>query len=1338
MESVKSAIQTSLTAFVTGNLTKNSLALFEALGYATDRRASLDRPTFLQFKNSFIPVDSHFNEEKAQVKQWKHVDLLFQLSGNELIKTTDMFDSKVVVTKDDGNKIAIESYLFFVVGLESQSYSRTQLSHIPREINRLFPMPAMILFKYGSFLTLAVIDRRLHRRDESKDVLEKVTLIKDISIISPHRAHIEILFDLSLDELKENSKEPITNFIALHNAWRKTLNISELNKKFYRQIADWFYWAVSNVEYPLAPNITNERENASINVIRLLTRIIFVWFLKEKNLVPDDLFDEKKITAILKDDDLQSEKKWNYYRGILQNLFFATLNQKMNTEKEPKNREWVSEKRASSGYNEDYTIANKYRFPELFKNPEQALQLFSTIPFLNGGLFDCLDRRGNKQKGDIFIDGFTRHIKPQPKVPNMLFFGEKRKVDLSKVFEDKKWSKEEVKGLIHILNDYKFTIAENTPIEEEVALDPELLGRIFENLLAAYNPETGTTARKATGSFYTPREIVNYMVDESLLAYLKNVMLDEAVGAVLIGHEQVDAFGNDARKGQLKIEDKVERNPWKEKEEELENHLRGLLSYSEKPNPLNITDTDRLISAIGRCKILDPACGSGAFPMGMLLKTVHILHKLDPNNAKWQQVQEDAARTIPDPEIQRETLERIEEAFSPENNYADYGRKLVLIQNCIYGIDIQPVAVQISKLRFFISLLVDQKYSDTKENRGVLSLPNLETKFVAANTLIGIDESIQGSLHNADIQQLVGKLHDVRKQIFNARSYRNKKELQKQDEQLRKQLGALLEQKTLEAQKVLERQIATLQSQKTISEKKLKEKDLRTGVRKQTEEAIKKIDKQVEELQTKLLDRHIVETNAMRLADWDPYDQNAHADFFDKEWMFGNSEGFDIVIGNPPYVRQEEIKEIKPMLEAQYSCYTGVCDLYVYFYEKGINLLAPTGTLTYISSNKFFRAGYGEKLRSFLTSNTIIRRMIDFGDRPVFEATTYPCVMVVSRSPIVNPQENIVSARTIETVNELERFEQVVQTSSIKMRQNDLSTSGWRIEGQSVITLLEKIRKTGMPLEEYVNGKIYRGITTGFNDAFVIDDKTKKSLIKEDKNSTEVIKPFLRGRDIKRYAIENQGLWLIYVSNQWTDSNREKMEPEKFFKKAYPAIHNHLKQFETQLKARDDQGVYWWEMRPCKYLAEFEKPKIISARFMIEPLFGYDKDDRFTNDACYILPTESPFLAAILNSKLGWWVLSRLTNQVQQSYSQVHIQYLSKLPIAKPTESQQREIEELVGKILHLRNLRKVSEDKQSNLPKVTELEREIDLLVYHLYNLTLEEVRIIDPTVTEEEWKKT
>ena len=333
-------------------------------------------------------------------------------------------------------------------------------------------------------------------------------------------------------------------------------------------------------------------------------------------------------------------------------------------------------------------------------------------------------------------------------------------------------------------------------------------------------------------------------------------------------------------------------------------------------------------------------------------------------------MQEDAARTIPDPEIQLDTLARIEEAFSPENNYADYGRKLVLIQNCIYGIDIQPVAVQISKMRFFISLLVDQKYNDAKENRGVLSLPNLETKFVAANTLIGIDESIQGSLHNVDIQQLVGKLHDVRKQIFNARSYRNKKELQKQDEQLRKQLGALLEQKTLEAQKVLEQQIETLQSQKTVSEKNLKEKNLLPGVRKQTEEVIKKIDKQVEELQTKLLDRHIVETNATRLADWDPYDQNAYADFFDKEWMFGMQSGFDIVIGNPPYGAEIDDGELLAMRK-RLNSYRNSNSAVLFIDIAKHHLLQVNAILTYIvPKSLLFAENWSDVVNDIITSTT--------------------------------------------------------------------------------------------------------------------------------------------------------------------------------------------------------------------------------------------------------------------------------------------------------------------------------------------------------------------------------
>jgi hypothetical protein len=1271
-EEIKTKILHSLQAFAQGNLTKNSLALFKALGYATDRQAPLDKPTYSQFKESFISIDSHFNEGKAQVEQWKHVDLLFQLSGSELIKTTDMFDSKAVVIKDDGRKIAIESYLFFVVELESQSYSRSQLSHITREINRLFPMPVMILFKYGSFLTLAVIDRRLHKRDVSKDVLEKVTLIKDVNIGKPHRAHIEILFDLSLDELKENSKEPITNFIALHNAWRKTLNISELNKKFYRQIADWFYWAVSNVEYPLAPNITNKRENASINVIRLLTRIIFVWFLKEKNLVPDGLFDEKEIAAILKDDDLQSEKKWNYYRAILQNLFFATLNQKMNTEKEPNNREWVSEKRASSGYNEDYTIANKYRFPELFKNPDQALQLFSKIPFLNGGLFDCLDRRGNKQKGDIFIDGFTRHTKPQPKVPNMLFFGEKRKVDLSKVFEDKKWSKEEVKGLINILNDYKFTIAENTPIEEEVALDPELLGRIFENLLAANNPETGATVRKATGSFYTPREIVNYMVDESLLAYLQNCL----------DHDEKD----------LKISminESGKSNNQENQGSDNERRLRLLLSYSDESTGFNEEEKDRLITAIHNLKVLDPACGSGAFPMGMLLKTVHVLHKLDPNNAKWQQVQEDAARTIPDPEIQRDTLARIEEAFSPENNYADYGRKLVLIQNCIYGIDIQPIAVQISKLRFFISLLVDQKYNDAKENRGVLSLPNLETKFVAANTLIGIDESIQGSLHNTDIQQLVGKLHNVRKQIFNARSYRNKKELQKQDEQLRKQLGALLDQKTLEAQKVLERQIETLQNQKTISEKNLKEKNLLVGVRKQTEEVIKKIDKQVAELQTKLLDRHIVETNAMRLADWDPYDQNAHADFFDKEWMFGNSEGFDIVIGNPPYIQIQTMeKKYSQILESQsYKTFTKTGDVYCLFMEKGKDILIRHGILSMIVSNSWLQSITFRSARILLTNDLVWVRTLNVSTK-IFEAVVDTMVLVARR---LSDKNDSVTCPVDLLSEDSIVFSHCLLWKNIPKDGNSINI----VASPKRQDLFRSIQNINQPLSTFFN--VFNGVKP-FEKGKGNPPQTEKIMrekpfVFEGDQPSKKWYPLLRGSLINRYCNKwKSDYWILY--GEW-------------------------------LAAPRDYSI-------------FEAPRKIAVRQTGDSLIATIISSGIIcrDNLHIILPRTKELkletLLGLINSKLFDFIYETINPEKGEALAQVKKQHIEQLPISR------RVIEEDYDNRPLIILVRRIIAEKKNNLAADTsKLEREIDLLVYQLYNLTLEEVQIIDSTVTEEEWKK-
>jgi len=432
-----------------------------------------------------------------------------------------------------------------------------------------------------------------------------------------------------------------------------------------------------------------------ISVIRLITRLIFVWFLKERELIPATLFDKSLLDEILY---FKDTKDSTYYKAILQNLFFATLNQEMNTLEKPNNRKFRG-KGKNGQRDQHYLVHNVYRYEGYFRNAKDAFDVFfANIPFLNGGLFECLDKeiKINGKNKILRIDGFSERTDNELCVPDILFFTKNKKY--------------QVQGIINIFNRYKFTLTENTPIEEEIALDPELLGKVFENLLAAYNPETGTTARKQTGSFYTPREIVNYMVDESLIAYLENQL------------------GKDSE----------------------QNKLRTLISYNEENHGFNEDEVQQLITAIDNIKILDPACGSGAFPMGGLHKLVYILSKLDPNNAAWKAQQIAKAKEIPDSTFRDKAIEDIEQAFS--RNELDYGRKLYLIQNCIFGIDIQPIAVQIAKLRFFISLLVDQKIDDSRENRGVRPLPNLETKFVAANTLIGLDKPVQATFRNPKIE----------------------------------------------------------------------------------------------------------------------------------------------------------------------------------------------------------------------------------------------------------------------------------------------------------------------------------------------------------------------------------------------------------------------------------------------------------------------------------------------------------------------------------------------------------------------------------------------------------
>ena len=383
-----------------------------------------------------------------------------------------------------------------------------------------------------------------------------------------------------------------------------------------------------------------------------------------------------------------------------------------------------------------------------FKDPDAALALFRKVPFLNGGLFECLDKlvtpadiQRDPTLGALVVtegkqtvlrvDGFSERPENPMHIPNELFFGDGAdEVDLNDVFGTKN-RKYKPRGLLKIFDSYKFTIEENTPVEEEVALDPELLGKVFENLLASYNPDTKTTARKKSGSFYTPREVVDYMVDEALICYLErplapvepaqkatqyvaNGLLDLDAGP---GDLDLDAMASNPMPGGLAVGGP--ENPLLHLTRE---RLRRLLSYRHTSHDFTTAETHTLIAAIERLRVLDPACGSGAFPMGMLQKLVAVLRKLDPDNALWKaqnrallEEQLASAKKLKDPTLRDEqttaalaTLEKFDADFA-DPDYADYARKLYLIEKCLYGVDIQPIAVQIAKLRFFISLVVEQK-----------------------------------------------------------------------------------------------------------------------------------------------------------------------------------------------------------------------------------------------------------------------------------------------------------------------------------------------------------------------------------------------------------------------------------------------------------------------------------------------------------------------------------------------------------------------------------------------------------------------------------------------------
>lgn len=793
------------------------------------------------------------------------------------------------------------------------------------------------------------------------------------------------------------------------------------------------------------------------------------------------------------------------------------------------------------------------------------------IPFLNGGLFEPINGY-NWEETDILLKNET--------------FGE----------------------ILDTLDLYNFTVREDEPLEKEVAVDPEMLGKVFENLLEVKD-------RKSKGAYYTPREIVHYMCQQSLISYLDSALNSGSSGFELMTSPQSVLFGQDElppADDQLELMAKTGAPSIPRQDIELfirqgdfgiQNDLakeQGTKSYVYKlPETIRL-NAGRIDKTLSDIKICDPAIGSGAFPVGMLHEIVRARVTLTVY------LDNEAERTA-------------------------YNFKRHAIQESIYGVDIDPGAVDIAKLRLWLSLVVDEE-----DFRTIKPLPNLDYKIVCGNTLDGFPFQSSG----------LQELEELKFKFFEETAPTRKKELKtKIDEKLEAAFAA----------------------------------------------SAKSIGYQVT---------------------------------FDVKMMFSEvfhaNKGFDVVIANPPYVRQEGIKEIKPMLKKQFgSFFSGTADLYTYFYKRGIEILRPSGHLCFISPNKFMRAGYGKNTRALLTTDAAPLVVIDFCDLPIFDATTYPSIILCKRkAPSIDTK---FLAATFSIVAQLERLDETLSEIGFSMPVSALREEGWNLEQPEILALMEKLRKAGRPLGEYVQGRFYRGVLTGLNEAFVVDESTRQRLIAADPKSKELIKPWLRGRDINKWKAKWAGLYVVNIpssaNKQWPWSGEKTEKKAKaIFKKTYSAIHAHLSQWEDKLIKRDDQGKFWWELRSCAYYQEFEQPKIMYPDIAQHSKFLMDNTGAFSSNTTYFIPTPEKWFLGLLNSKIMWWFYASITSFIRGGFVRYFSQYMEQLPIPFATAAQKALIVERVEKIL-----------ANPDSPDVPRLEAEIDKQVYALYDLSADEIAIVE-----------
>ena len=727
-------------------------------------------------------------------------------------------------------------FVFAIDIPNNNSITRKTIACLTRAFNKLAAnKPVVLITRQGQEIALSICERTdysISHQNRIGEKLGRVTILRGINCNTPHRALIDVLEQLKASEC--------TNFDELYRKWMTEFDISLLNKHFYKELQDWFYWAVDEIELPKVINSNQDDDQQAKNfIVRMLSRLMFCWFIKERGLIEKQLleltdFNNNRYTIVKDIDEEDFLDSNSYYRGILQNMFFNGLNKQNKTEK----KDFKCTSYLPDGF--DYNR-------------------FLNLPFLNCGTFDPLDEDFNKES--IEDDVIS--------VPNRLFYGDN-----------------EHKGINKIFCSYHFTIEENTPLDVDIALDPEMLGLVFENLLAEIDPNnddaTTKSIRKATGSYYTPRPVIQSMVNESLLVYLKKHI----------------NFEND----------------------ENETEFLSNLIYHDMLR--NDRHNRQIVECLYEVRALDPACGSGAFPMGMLQRIVDLLKIVDPGNNLWLDI-------MLEPIKDRTVRENFKKQLVSHQD--DYSRKLGIIQNCIYGIDIQPIAVQITKLRFFISLLIDQKIDKNADNAGVTPLPNLETKIVCADSL----KSLSADVFEEGLKE---------KMILEREKYYQPDVTSDERKEIADRIADMMD--------VIYPKFYALLGLKEVSNKAILKKWFMTG--------------------------------------------SVNAPFFDLRTFFPEIEnGFDIVIGNPPYGGFKIEDNVKETLGL------GNKDPYGAFIARflgngaRVTPLKYGGVLSYIVSDTFMTIGTHLKLRQQMMHNKIYK-MVRMSPK-TFSATVNTVVIVCEK-----------------------------------------------------------------------------------------------------------------------------------------------------------------------------------------------------------------------------------------------------------------------------------------------------------------------------------------------------